>query len=123
MTDPFELRTPAQRAVAFVGFVLYFALVAVDIVTGNPDAVALGDLVIAAMAIPAGLVVLRRVAAARETEPLVALAGVAFLVAGVGVGYGGVVGLTDLPAVPAADLAGSLGLIVAVLLYLYYSWT
>lgn len=123
MNGPFEMRTPVQRGVVFVGFLTYFALVLVDVLTGYSEAAPLEDVVIAALAIPAGLVVTRRVLASAETDVVALLAGLAFVVAGLGTGYGGVSALTGLPAVPTAELVGSFALVVAVLVYLYHTWS
>lgn len=123
MSDPFAVRTTEQQVAVFVAILAYFALFALEITTGNPTYASYGDLVIAALAIPASIVIARRATADEETDTLPLVAGVSFLIAGLGVGYGGLAALTDLPAIGVLELVGSLALIVAVVLYLYYSWS
>lgn len=122
MADPFDLATARQRAVVLAAILAYFALYAVQLVTGNPEAAALADLVIAALAIPAGFVVARRATARRATDRIALVAALAFLTAGVAIGYGGLAALTDLEPVAALEAVGSLGLLIAVGLYIYRTW-
>lgn len=123
MSDPFAVRTTEQQIVVFVAILAYFALFALEIVTGNPAYASYSDLVIAVLAIPASIVIARRATADEETDTIPLIAAVSFLIAGLGVGYGGLAALTDLPTSDIVGLVGSITLVVAVVLYLYYSWS
>lgn len=123
MTDPFDITTTRQRAYVMVALVLYFVLFAIDVTTNIEWATAASDLVIAALAIPASILIIRRATAGETVDWIAAVAAGAFLLAGIGIGYGGLAVLTDLPESEVVAIAGSAALIVAVILYLYRSWT
>jgi len=122
MTDPFELRTTAQRAIVLAAVLAYFVLFAADTATNTPTAGALADVVVAALAVPASLVVARRAIAAEPTDLIALIAAIAFFVAGVGIGYGGIAALREWPTVLVLDAVGSLALLIALALYLYHTY-
>ena len=122
MTDPFELRTTAQRAFVLAAVLAYFVLFAVDVATTTPTAGALSDVVVAALAVPASIVVARRAIAAEPVDWIALVAAIAFLVAGIGIGYGGLAALLEWRTILVLDAVGSLALLIALGLYLYHSY-
>lgn len=123
MREPFDLRTDRQRAVILVGFLTYLLVLGLQFVTDVRSLVALEDLVIAAIAIPAGAVVLRRALSSADRDVLAVLAGAAFVVAGLATGYAGVAVLAELPSRAVVEGIGSLALLAGVLVYFYYAWS
>lgn len=122
MTDPFDMTSSRQRGFVLVVVLAYFALFAVAFATDNPDAAALSDLLITVLAVPASALVIRRATVDEEIDWIALVAAVAFLLAGLAIGYSGLAQLTTLDAMPAVESAGSLALLFALVLYLYRSY-
>lgn len=121
MTDPFAITSTNQRRVLFGAILLYAGLFVAELATDNRLTAAGADLLLALIVVPASVVVMRRATSDRSTDVLAVLIAVAFLVAGLSVGYEGVVTLELVPAVFAFEMIGSVALLTALLLYLYRS--
>jgi len=122
MMDPFDIRTTRQRAYVLAALGLYFVFFMLDVITSIAWATAASDLVLAALAIPASVLIIQRATAMRETDWIATAAGAAFLLAGIGIGYGAVAEYTALQESPIVPIAGSVALLVAIALYVYRSW-
>ncbi len=119
MADPFDVATPTQRRIVLTALVAYVALFVVQLVTGNSLATAAADLLLMALVLPASVVVLRRATAGSTTDGTAVAVGVAFLVAGLTIGYEGLSALELVPPNATVSLIGSVALLVALVLYLY----
>ncbi|SFS02121.1 hypothetical protein SAMN05216559_2601 [Halomicrobium zhouii] len=119
MADPFDIETPTQRRIILAALVVYLALFLIQYVTGSVLATAAADLLLAALVIPASVYVIQRARDRRETNILAVVTGVAFLVAGVTIGYEGLATLEIVPVNGAISLLGTVALLAAFVLYLY----
>ena len=118
MADPFDVATPTQRRIVLAALVAYVALFAFELATGSVLAAAAADLLLAALVIPASVVATRRATRRGATDRLAVATAVAFLVAGLTIGYEGLATLELVPVVPAVELVGTLALLAAFVLYL-----
>lgn len=119
MADPFDITTPTQRRVVLGALVLYAVLFVVQLVTGNPLAQAAADLLLAGLVIPMSVYAIRRATDQRRTDQLAVVTGVAFLFAGLTIGYEGLATLGVVPANATISILGTVALLAAFALYLY----
>lgn len=94
----------------------YIAILGYGILTATPAATAVADLYFAIVLLAAAAA---RVAFTGMGERTRQLETVAFVVAGVAVGYAGLAGLSLVPAVASADTVGTLAILLALGLLLY----
>lgn len=119
MADPFDIQTPTQRRVILIALAAYVLLFAVQLATGNVLAVAGADLLLALLVIPISAFAIRRATSQRTTDWLAVATGLAFLIAGVTIGYEGLATLELVPPSATVSTLGTIALIAAFLLYLY----
>lgn len=119
MADPFDVATPTQRRIVMAALVTYVVLFVVQLATGNVLAEAGADLLLAVLVIPTSAVVVRRATAGETTDRLAIAIAVAFLAAGVTIGYEGLATLELVPANAAVATLGTISLLIAFVLYLY----
>lgn len=119
MADPFDVTTPTQRRIVLGALLVYAVLFVVQLVTGNVLAQAAADLLLAALVIPMSVYAIRRATDQRTTDQLAVVTGVAFLVAGLTIGYEGLATLGVVPVNVAISGLGTVALLAAFVLYIY----
>jgi divalent metal cation (Fe/Co/Zn/Cd) transporter len=119
MADPFDITSPTQRRVLVVALGVYVALIVLQLFTDDVLFGAAADLLLAALVVPMGAIVIRRATSGRTTDWAAVATAVAFLVAGLTIGYGGLGRLEPVPYAAAVSNVGSVALLAAFLLYVY----
>lgn len=119
MADPFDIATPKQRRIVLVALAAYAVLFVLQLVTGNVLAEAAADLLLAGLVVPMSVYAIRRATDRRTTDRLAVATGLAFLVAGLTIGYEGLAALELVPPNAVISWLGTVALVAALVLYLY----